>query len=73
MAFIWLDTEGNGVVVQETAGEVRRKIEDEDDDTRFIEFLRDTEGGKGEAFRPIFLSYDQIIAIETGAGIGAVH
>lgn len=72
MAFIWLDTEGNGVVVQETAAEVRRKIEDEDDDTRFIEFLRDTETDE-EAFRSIFLSYENIVAIETGAGIGAVR
>lgn len=72
MAFIWLDTEGNGVVVQETAAEVRRKIEDEDDDTRFIEFLRDAETDE-EAFRSIFLSYENIVAIETGAGIGAVR
>lgn len=73
MAFIWLDTEGNGVVVQETAAEVRRKIEDEDDDTSLIEFLRDTEGGDEEAFRSIFISYEHIVAIETGRGVGAVR
>ena len=67
MAFIWLDSEGEGVTVQETASEARRKIE-EDDEPGFAELLLDP--GDGEpGFRTIFIDKASIIAIEQGAGV----
>lgn len=64
MAFIWLDAEGAGVPVQETAAEVCRMLE-EDEAQMFVELLFD---GGGNDFHTIYVDKASIVAVETGRG-----
>lgn len=66
MALLWMDADGNGISVAETASEVKRRVEEEDA-PRFIEFTVDT-GGEEDPWRSIYIEHDCIYAIEQGAG-----
>lgn len=66
MAYVWLDTEGNGITVQETAADVHRKVEEEEG--CYVALFREQEDG--ESWRTIYVYKDSIYAIEQGAGAG---
>lgn len=66
MAFIWLNPEGEGVAVQETAAEARRRIEDED--SRFVGFLLDPCDGT-EPYKTVYVERASVYAIESGRGV----
>lgn len=65
MAFIWLNPNGDGPVVQETAAEVARRLEASDD--RFVEFILDPLDDTA-AYKPIFIEKEAVWAIESGRG-----
>jgi hypothetical protein len=64
MAFVWLDAEGAGVPVQETAAEVCRLLE-EDPEQMFVELLFD--GGEND-FHSIYVDKASVVAVEVGRG-----
>jgi len=66
MAFIWIDTDGNGISVTETARAMVARFEE--DGGQFIEA---TAAGDGEddPWRTIFIDKVSIIAIESGPGV----
>jgi len=69
MALLWMDAEGNGISVAETAAVSRRRIEDADrDDEHFVEFTVDG-GTQEDSWRTIYIDRDCIYAVEQGAGV----
>jgi hypothetical protein len=68
MALLWMDAEGNGISVVETAAEARRKIEAKpyDEQPQLVEFLVD--GGDKDNWRMIYVDRDSIYAVEQGTG-----
>jgi hypothetical protein len=65
MAFIWLDTEGNGLAVQETARTMKDRFEE--DEGMFLEALIAT-GTEENPWRTIFVDKASVVAIESGSG-----
>lgn len=66
MAFIWLDSTGEGISVQETASAIKNRFED-DDGEQFFEALVATDDEE-EPYRRIYIDKESVIAIEQGAG-----
>lgn len=65
MAFIWLDTDGNGLAVQETARTIKDRFEE--DGGMFLEALIAT-GTEENPWRTIFVDKASVVAIESGGG-----
>lgn len=68
MALLWMDAEGNGISVSETAAVARNRVEAADrDDEHFVEFTVD--GGGEDNWRTIYVDRDTVYAIEQGTGV----
>ena len=68
MACLWLSADGESCVsVSETAKEARDKLEGEETG-RFVEFTIVPDQDDEHPWRKIYVSYDDVYAIEQGVG-----
>lgn len=66
MAFVYIDAEGNGFSIQETAAEFINRVEG-DDEQLFVPALKATNEDE-DPWRRVYIDKASIIAVEVGAG-----